>query len=139
MGSPFIGNIFFEYGDGGSPEAFTRFCAVFSISGLGKTKALVDVTTFCSGGNREYIGGLADGQEMTVEANFECGSADVAQMIAFLNDNGNHNYRLVIECGSPTQIMAFSGTPLSWVLNPSVDNKNGITFTIKISGDIVIS
>lgn len=135
----FIGKTFFEYGEGGSPEDFTRMCAVYSISGLGKTKSLVDVTTFCSGGNREYIGGLADGQEMTIEANFEGIDTNEAAMIANLDDDTNHNYRIVIEYGSPTKYLLFSGTPLSWVLTPSVDGKNSITFTIKISGDITIA
>lgn len=132
----FIGNIFFERGDGASPEGFDRVCEVFSISGLGKTKSLVDVTTFCSGGNREYIGGLADGQEMTIEANYDCESAILESLIGDVNTDGTHNYRLVIECGSPSKIFNFAGTPLSWVINPSVDNRNTITFTIKISGEI---
>ena len=135
----FVGNIYFERGDGGSPESFDRVCSVMSLSGLGETNDLVDVTTFCSTGNREYISGLADGQEITVEANYETDSAELASMIADVKAKTNKNYRVVVESGSPTQVLSFAGTPLSWVLNPSVDDKNTISFTIKISGEIEIT
>lgn len=135
----FVGNIYFERGDGGSPEGFDRVCSVMSLSGLGETNDLVDVTTFCSNGNREYISGLADGQEITVEANYETDSSELASMIADVKAKVNKNYRVVVESGSPTQVLSFAGTPLSWVLNPSVDDKNTISFTIKISGEIEIT
>lgn len=135
----FVANIYFERGDGGSPESFDRVCPVMSISGLGETNDLVDVTTFCSNGNREYISGLADGQELTIEANYETTSADLSAMIADVKAKTNKNYRVVVEDGSPTTVFSFAGTPLSWVLNPSVDDKNSISFTIKISGEITIT
>lgn len=135
----FVSNIFFERGDGGSPEGFDRVCPVMSISGLGETNDLVDVTTFCSGGNREYISGLSDGQEITIEANYETDGDELALMIADVKAKANKNYRVVVEEGSPTTVFSFGGTPLSWVLNPSVDDKNTISFTVKISGEITIT
>jgi hypothetical protein len=135
----FIGKMFFERGDGASPEGFARVCQVFSISGLGKTKTLVDVTTFCSNGTREYIPGLADGQEMTIEANYEIGDPNLANLMADADSDTNKNYRVVVGEGSPTTVFSFAGVPLSWVVNPSVDNRNTITFTIKISGDITVT
>lgn len=135
----FVGNIFFERGDGGSPEVFDRVCPVMSISGLGEVNELVDVTTFCSAGNREFIGGLSDGVEITIEANYETDSTDLAAMIADVKAKLNKNYQIVAEDGSPETVFSFNGTPLSWTLNPSVDDKNSISFTIKISGQITIS
>jgi len=67
----FVGNVFLHRGKTGSPAEYERVCQVFSIGGLGATNALIDATTFCSGGSREYIGGLADGAEMTLELNYE--------------------------------------------------------------------
>jgi hypothetical protein len=138
--SAFIGKIFFEREIGASPGEYNRICEVFSISGLGKTKSLVDVTTFCSNGVREYIPGLADGQEMTVELNYDTESSDIDLLIADVGQDANVDYRVVVESGgSPAKIFSFAGVPLSWVLNPSVDNRNTITVTIKISGDITIT
>lgn len=137
--SAFVGKFFFERGDGGSPEAFERLCQAMNINGLGETNDLVDVTTFCSNGNREYISGLADGQEMTVEANYESGDALITAMINDVKNKTNKNYRVIEDNGSPETVYSFAGTPLSWVLNPSVDDKNTISFTIKISGEITIT
>src|ERR1700746_867534 len=95
-----VGNIFFERGDGGSPESFTRICEIFSISGLGETNALVETTTFCSGGKREYIPGLADGAEITVEANYDAEATDLADMIADVKAKARRNYRIVVDQGS---------------------------------------
>ena len=134
-----VGNIFFERGDGGSPESFTRICEIFSISGLGETNALVETTTFCSGGNREYIPGLADGTEITVEANYDPEAADLANMIGDVKAKARRDYRIVIEEGSPAQNITFAAVPLSWTLNPKVDDRNTIGFTFKISGGVTLS
>lgn len=139
MSDAFIGNIFFERGDGGSPEAYERVCEVFSIGGVGETNALEDVTTFCSGGFREYIAGLSDGEEMTIEANYGTSNTLSRQMIDDVKAKANRNYRLVIEDGSPQVTLSYAGTPLSWTLNPSVDSRNTISFTVKISGQITVS
>jgi hypothetical protein len=138
MSEAFIGNIFFER-EGSTPGQYDRVCEVFSITGVGEANALEDVTTFCSGGFREYIGGLADGEEMSIESNYGTSNSLSRLMINDVKAKTNKNYRLVIEDGSPTTIMSFAGTPLSWVLNPSVDSKNTISFTVKISGEVTIS
>ncbi len=135
----FVSYIYFERGDGGSPEAYDRVCPVMGLSGLGETNDLIDVTTFCSNGNREYISGLADGQEITIEANYETDSAELSSMIDDVKAKVNKNYRVVVENGSPNTVFSFAGTPLSWVLNPAVDDKNTISFTVKISGEVTIT
>lgn len=137
--TPFIGKIFFERGNADSPTSFTRVCQVFGISGLGETNSLEDVTTFCSGGNREYIGGLADGNEMTVEANYEQANSYLTSLINDVKTKTVHEYRLVIEEAAPSETMTFHAVPLSWELGPNVDSKNTISFTFKISGEIIIA
>ena len=137
----FVGNMFLERGDTGSPVSYTRICEIFGISGLGQTNSLVDVTTFCSGGNREYVGGLADGTEVTLEANFSTTSNEIKAMIQDVKDKAVRDFRVVVDengDGNADQAFYFSGTCLSWTLNPSVDNRNTISFTIKISGDILV-
>lgn len=133
----FVGKHYFERGDGGSPEAFNRICAAYSISGFGQTNELVDVTTFCSNGRREYISGITEGQEITIEANYDTSDADLQTLMDDVGAKVNHNYRIVIEDGSPQTVYSFEAAPLSYALNPSVDDRNTISFTFKISGDIV--
>jgi hypothetical protein len=135
-----VGGIFFERGDDASPVAYTRMCHVFSISGLGETNALVETTDFCSGGNREYIGGLADGTELTIEANYDALDSGLSQLITDAKNKTIHDYRIQVEDGgSPQTNFTFEAIPLSWTLNPSVDDRNTISFTYKISGSITIA
>lgn len=142
----FVGNIFLWRGDGGSPEAFTQVCQNFGISGLGQTNEQVDSTTFCSGGVKEYIAGLADGSEMTLELNFETVTPGVALITSMIDDVKNKATRnLEIRCGgdrdAPSDIKLIfhlTVTCLSWVLTPSVSAKNAIAFGVKITGDIEI-
>jgi hypothetical protein len=135
-----IGYFRFKLGDGASTEVFSTIEEAFSISGVGKTRELVDVTSFDSNGNREFIGGLADGQEITVECNYVPAATVQAAMIAAVEAGLNRNFQVVDEtAGSPVKTYAFTASPLSWVINPSVDSRNTITFTVKISGDITVT
>lgn len=138
---PFVGRVYLERGDGGSPENYTRVCEINGISGLGETNELVDVTTFCSGGVREYIGGLADGQEMTLDGNFIVDSEQRRQMIADVKNKATRSYRVVADDdgdGVTDISFYFRAAALSWVLNPQIADKNAISFGIKISGGIDI-
>ena len=138
----FVGDIFLYRGGTGSPSSpvtFTKVCQVFGMSGLGQTNALVDATTFCSAGSREYIGGLADGAEMTVECNYERDAAVLFTMITDVTNKAVRQFQVHDESGSPHKVFSFAATCLGWTMNPSVDDRNTITFTLKISGAITIS
>jgi hypothetical protein len=139
----FVGNVFLERGDGGSPETYTRVCQIFGIGGVGQTNALVDATTFCSEGSREYIPGLADGSEVTLNANFETaafGTSQLKKMIDDVTAKATRAFQIVIDDGvNPSVTLSFLGACLSWELGPSIDNKNTINYTVKISGNITIT
>ena len=132
----FVGDIFFERGDGASPEVFTRICQVFSIDGIGETNALEESTTMCSAGSREYIGGLSDGAEFSIECNYEQDGTDLDQLRTDVRAKTAVNYQVVVEQLSPSELFAFAAIPLSWTLNPSVDGRNTMTFSFKISGAV---
>jgi hypothetical protein len=139
----FVGKVFLERGDGGSPETYTRVCQIYGIGGLGQTNALVDATTFCSGGNREYIAGLADGSEVTLNANFETaafGASALKEMIDDVTDRITRAFQVVLDDGvNPAVTLSFNAICLSWELGPSIDNKNTINYSVKISGSITIT
>lgn len=135
----FVGDIFLERGNDDSPQTFTRVCIVFGISDLGESNELVEATTFCSGGNREYIGGLADGDEITVECNYIQNDSATAAMIADVKAKAKRNFQVVAEHASPAETFGFAAICMSWKLGPSVDGKNTITFGLKISGPVTVS
>lgn len=143
----FVGGVSLFRGDGGSPQDFTEVCQVFGISGLGETNALVDATTFCSRGNAEYIGGLADGSEITLELNYETigtGKQVIKDMIGDVKARRTVSYQLRAY-GDPNnpdtvqQIFHLDALALSWTLNPSPTAKNSISFGIKVSGSIDVT
>jgi hypothetical protein len=134
-----IGGFSLELGDADSPAVFDAIEEVFALTGLGKVRELVDATHFGSGGNREYIAGLADGVEITAECNYVPGATVQQAMIAAVNTGANRNFKIVESLDSPDTVYAFVGSPLGWTINPSVDDRNTLTFTVKISGDITVT
>lgn len=139
MTQAFLGNFFFKRGDGGSPEAFTTVAEVFEIGGLGESNDLVDTTNFDSAGAREYIGGLADGSEISVSCNYIPGNATQSGAITDAKNKATRNIQVHVEQGSPTTIFAFAAVCLGWTVEPAVDDKNVLRLTFKISGSVTIT
>lgn len=119
----------------GTPT-YTAIGEVQNISGLGQTNALVDVTNFDSGGSKEYIGGLADGQEMTVDCNYIPLDSGQDELVTIVGSKTNRAFKLVVTDGTTTDTYTMDVTPISWVIGPSQENQNTISFTLKISGSI---
>lgn len=139
----FVGGVFMLRGDGGSPEIFTKICSVFSISGLGTTNDLVDATTFCSLGTKEYIAGLADGAEVTLGCNFRAdGSDEETTQRSMMDDVDNRairTYEMTADGdldGIDNERFSFQALAVGWNLAPSTSAKNGVNFVLKISGRI---
>jgi len=138
MSNAFLNGVTIKRGDGAGPEVFTLFPEVTSMSGLGKTNPLVEVTNFDSTA-KEYIAGLAGGTEVTLEANYLPADTQQQGLIADVDAGLNRNFEILITDGTTPKTYAVTFTCLSWVINPSYDDKNTISFTLKISGDIVVS
>lgn len=135
-----VGGVYLAVGNGASPtEVFTRYCEMTSISGLGVANDQVEATTFCSGGSKEYIAGLADGKEVTVEANYDPDNVTQNQLIADVVSKATRNFEVEIAYDSPGTVFHFAAAMLSWEFDPSQTAANKITFTFKISGSITIN
>lgn len=139
----FVGGVFLYRGSGGSPEAFDKVCSVFSISGLGLTNDLVDATTFCSAGVKEYIAGLADGSQITLGCNFRADGSDEdltqRAMRADVAARAIRSFELAADGdldGVDNTRFSFEAVCVGWSLAPSPTAKNAINFVIKISGPI---
>ena len=137
--TPFVGQIFLAVGNGASPEVFTRYCEIDTMSGIGAANALVDVTTFCSGGHKEYIGGLSDGKQVTFGANYAMNEPVQEALIADVEAKNRRNFEVQIDGESPMHIFKMTLAMLDWELDPQVAKQNVIKFIGKITGPILRS
>lgn len=133
----YYGGITVKIGDGAGTEVFTALENVISLSGLGVTNNLIDVTSFDSNGVMEYIPGLADGETITIECNEVL---DATTQLALITDvaAGTQSRNIEIEAtdGTNTTTYSMATVPMSYSINPSVSDKNTISFSLKISGAI---
>jgi len=139
MTAAFKGGLTFYRGTSGSP-AYAAIEEVRSLSGFGKTNPLLDATSHDSTA-MEYIAGLSDGQEITVEClRVHTASAQQHNLITDVDTGDNINCKIVLTDtrSSPnlTKTYTFAATPPSWAITPSYSDANMISFTLKISGAI---
>lgn len=127
-------------GDGNSPEVFIDIEEVFSVTNMGVAKNLEDVTNFDSPeGEREYIGGLRDGSEISIEANYIPDAVTQLAMVDAVEGDSNVNMVLTYSGVSPAKSFEFNAVPMAWGVTPSPTERNTISFTVKVSGGITRS
>lgn len=138
--SAFIGagNVTFGVATSASPASYDLLPEVISISNVGATNELVDATHFDSTA-REYIAGLADGSEVTVECNYVQNNTVQERVIADVAARNTVNCQVTFDFGSPNTTFTFAAVALGWQIAPSVDDRNTISFTFKISGSITVA
>jgi len=138
--SAFIGagNVAFSVASTSSPASYDALPEVISISGLGAQNELVDATHFDSTA-REYIAGLADGVEVTVECNYVQNNAIQERIVADVAARNTVNCKAVFDFASPQSSFSFAAVALGWQIAPSVDDRQTISFTFKISGSITVA
>lgn len=107
---------------------------VLSVTGVGQTNNLVDVTNFDSPeGTMEYISGLADGSEISFDANY----LDAAtQQRAFRDSVKNKGTAAFILTYDGAVTFEFTGVSIGYAIVPSTSEQNRMEGTVKISGDI---
>lgn len=131
----------FKVGNGGSPtETFTDFGAeVTSITPPGYSRDALDATHMSSPDRfREYIAGLMDAGEVSMDLNYIPDTADafVAAVIA-----GKQNYQVVFVDESAAAILTFTFAAICTAYQPTapVDGKMTATATFKVSGKPVLT
>ncbi len=111
---------------------------VLSVSGLGKTNDTIEVTNFDSpAGTKEYIPGLADGSEISVECNYIDTATAQAALIASV-DAGS-SVAVIMTYDATAAVYTFTAAAQSWNIVPSTSDQNRIEFSMKVSGDITIT
>jgi predicted secreted protein len=126
-----------QRGDGLTPtEGFVAIANVTSVKGPEVERETYDVTAHDSpNGWREFIGGLKDGGEVSVEVNYDPRAHD--PLISDFEDSAPRNYK-----------MLFPGTLGSWAFaailsgfsqEAPVDDKLSAELTFKVSGKPTIT
>ena len=125
---------------GVSPNVATAIPEVKSMGGLGKSNELIDVTNFDSNNVREYIAGLADGKEFTVQCNRTHASPSQQDvLIADVDAGSTITLKVELTDGTTQKNYQFSAVALEWDIVPAINDANIIDFRFKISGDITVS
>lgn len=130
----------FMRGDGGSPEQFTPIANITTISGPSRSRETIDVTTHGSpDGWREFIGGLKDGGEVSLELNY-----DPAEVSHDLDDDFDdvepRSYRIVILPGTEDEhTWDFKGIITELSDEFPYDDKMARSVTIKVSGKPILT
>lgn len=119
---------------------FQTIAGLVSPPNVGKTNPLVDVTDFDSAA-KEYIGGLADGNEINASFHYDANAATNANLALLrtkVDTKANVDMQVVVTDGTNTDTYEFTVTPLSWSLNGGPEDVATIDFTLKISGAITL-
>ncbi len=128
-------------GDGATPtEVFAPIPGVMSISGPGKTRDTIDVTSHSStGGWREFITGLRDGGEVSFDLNWLFGDTAQDALETAFDDNDPVNFELFNPSPAADNVLEFAAyvSDLSW--NVPVDAQITRSVTLKVTGPITIS
>lgn len=122
-------------GDGADPEVFTRVGGVKSLSGLGEANPTIDVTDWDSTA-KEYIAGLADGQEVTIELNRELENTQQSGLIEDIQNKVNRNFELDLDNGTSTETYSFQLAMTSWSISPNKEDAHILSVSGKLSGSI---
>ena len=120
----------------GSPT-YAAISEVTEVSGLGASTPLVDVTHFAST-SKEYIGGLADGSEISVTCNFLANDTtqDALTGAGYNGSGKTFGMQFITTDGTNSITYTFDVVNLGYEITPAIDDKNSIAFTFKISGAI---
>lgn len=125
-----------KLGDGASPEVFTEIAEVTNISGPGMSLDTVEVTAHDSTDyTREFIAGLKDYGEVSIEGNFlpAGGTHDISTgMLKKYEDRTITNFQLVMVDAAPTT-WTFAALVTSFEPSYPYDDKAGFSATFKIT------
>jgi len=124
----------FGVGDGGSPQVFTDFAEVVSITPPQMVRDTVDATHMASPQKwREYVPGLRDGGEVSVEMNFVPGSTSIDALYTAFTTDTVATWRILFP-GSPAPFWIFDAFCTGIESEVPLDDKMSLTATFKVTG-----
>jgi predicted secreted protein len=126
----------FQRGNGATPtEVFTTIANVTNISGPSRSRETIDVTAHDSPEQwMEFIGGLKDGGEVSLDINYDPGQL-THDLDDDFDDSLPRNYKIVILPGTEDEhTWSISGVMTALEDEFPYDDKMARTMTIKVSG-----
>lgn len=121
-----------QRGDGATPtELFTDIAEVTNISGPGMSVDAVETTSHSSGGSREFIGGLLDGGEVSIDINYV--PADHATLTTDFLSKDVRNYKIQFP-STPATTWSFKALMTNFEPSAPVDGQLTASVTLKVTG-----
>lgn len=117
----------------GTPLTYSDIAEVTDLKGPGMKVDAIEATGYDSDGAKEYIGGLLDGGEVSLELNFvPTDTGHVALRTAFMAKNVG-DYQIVFP-DTPSTKWSFQALITGFELATPVDDKVTATVTLQITG-----
>ena len=126
----------FARGDGASPEVFTALAEITNITPPQLSRDTVDATHQGSpDGYREFIGGLRDSGEVSLEMNWIAGSTTDTTLLTDFDSDDPVNYRITFN-DADTTTATFAGFVTGYTPNSPMEDKQSASVTIKVTGKV---
>ena len=125
-----------KVGDAASPEIFTTIAEVTNIGGPELEQEAIDVSHHGLAW-KEFVGGLKDGGEISIEANYLPADATHDASTGILADLAAgtlRNFELVFTDTASTT-WSFTALITRFAVGAPVDNKLSVNITLKLSGE----
>ncbi|MFJ5059020.1 phage tail tube protein [Streptomyces nigra] len=124
-------------GDGADPEVFTPIADATGISGPGLSRETIDVTSHGSPDAwMEFLGGLKDGGEVSVDVNYQPVFHDV--LVDDFDDQEPRNYQLVFPDPDETT-WGIKAIMTGFEPDAPYDDKLSAALTFKVTGKPTLS
>lgn len=126
------GSAFQRSSDGTSGGSFSAVAELLAVNGPGLARDVIDVTDMDSTEKwREFVAGLKDGGEVTVDVNFDPNSSHVTDWLADLNTDTPGYYKIVFP---DTTEWGFAALMTGFEPADPHDEKMTATVTYKLTG-----
>ena len=128
-------------GNDDSPPEFADMCAAVDFGSVGEEKPLIDVTSYCDDA-RAYRNGLADGVEIPIQLNYISGDVTAKALYDAYKNDSLVLIRITKKDEpnvSPTipEYFEFNATVRAWNVSGSIGERATLTFTLKVSGEVL--
>jgi predicted secreted protein len=134
------GSLFELFDFDSSPEGYVVVGEVTNITLPALARDAVDAThTESTDGWREFIPGLKDGGEVSVEMNFVSGSATDSLIRRQFDMDNLSLVRISTPESPPTDVITFSAVATGYEVEDPLDDKIAATLTLKVSGKVTHS
>jgi len=122
--------------DGQPSPTYNELEQILEPPTIGNTGELIETTNHQSAGSKEYIGGLLDGDEFSVQCNYVSGASVQGQLRASSKLSENVAAQIYINDGVTLETFDVSLIVLSSQILPATSEQNKISYNFKISGAI---